>query len=92
MDKIALKNILSKLSETKWCWSYVIENEKGSDSGHVNVIYANGSLSIRWDEDKLNEILGGHPPLSLTDREVVDYKDKQIIITYGKWKIYLDID
>ena len=91
MVKTDLKNILIQLNDTKWRWSYSIENDKGADSGYVNAIYSNGSLLLGWDEDKLNVKLGDYPPLSLSDRKVVDYKDNQIIITDNKWTIYLHI-
>ena len=92
MVKIDLKNILIELNNTKWRWSYRIENEKGVDSGYVNATYSKGYLLLGWDEDKLNVKLGGHPSLSLSDREVVVYKDNQIIITDDKWTIELYID
>ena len=92
MVKTDLKNILIELNDTKWRWSYRIVNEKGVDSGYVNAIYSKGSLLLRWDEDKLNVELGGYPPLSLSDREVVDYKNKQIILIDKEWEINLYID
>ena len=50
-----------ELNDTKWRWSYSIENDKGTDSGYVNAIYSKGSLLLGWDEDKLNVKLGGYP-------------------------------
>ena len=91
MAKTSLRNILSKLSGKTWNWNYRIEHDNGISAGSVEVSYIKDYIAIKWNKDKLKAILGNYPPLSFSEREVVDFEDNQNIITANKWKIYLDV-
>lgn len=91
MVKSTLRDILSKLSGKEWRWIYRIEHDSEISTGRVAVKYNKNYISITWDEGKLKAIHGNYPPLSFSDREVVDFKNGQIIITVNGWKINLDI-
>lgn len=90
MVKYRLKDILSKINGTNWYWKYSIKYNNVITSGRVNVIYYNGALLIRWDEESLRVRFGDNPPLSFSDRIVVDFENDTIIIRDSGWKIYLD--
>lgn len=90
MVKYRLKDILSKINGTNWYWKYSIKYNDVITSGRVDVIYYNGALLIRWDEESLRVRFGDNPPLSFSDRIVVDFENDTIIIRDSGWKIYLD--
>lgn len=90
MVKYRLKDILSKINGTNWYWKYSIKYNDVITSGRVDVIYYNGTLLIRWDEESLRVRFGDNPPLSFSDRIVVDFENDTIIIRDSGWKIYLD--
>lgn len=90
MVKYRLKDILSKINGTNWYWKYSIKYNNVITSGRVDVRYYNGALLIRWDEESLRVRFGNNPPLSFSDRIVVDFENDTIIIRDSGWKIYLD--
>ena len=90
MVKYRVKDILSKINGTNWYWKYSIKYNDVITSGRVDVIYYNGALLIRWDEESLRVRFGDNPPLSFSDRIVVDFENDTIIIRDSGWKIYLD--
>lgn len=92
MVKSTLRNILKELSGKKLYLNYKVVCGDRASTGRVEVRYFKGYIAIKWDEDKLEAILGNHPPLSFNERQVVDFYDKQIIITVNEWKIYLDVN
>ena len=85
-----LKDILSEINGTSWYWNYSLERDNRRTTGHVNVIYCNGALLIRWDEESLRVRFGDNPPLSFSDRRVVGFEDDMIIIRDGGWEINLN--
>lgn len=90
MVKYRLKDILSEINGTSWYWNYSLERDNRRTTGRVNVRYYNGALLIRWDEESLRVRFGDNPPLSFSDRIVVDFENDTIIIRDSGWKIYLD--
>lgn len=90
MVKYRLKDILSKINGTNWYWKYSIKYNNVITTGRVNVRYYNGALLIRWDEESLRVRFGDNPPLSFSDRIVVDFENDTVIIRDSGWKIYLD--
>ena len=90
MVKYRLKDILSEINGTNWYWIYGLEYDTERTTGRVNVIYYNGALLIRWNEESLRVRFGDNPPLSFSDRIVVDFENDTIIIIDSGWKIYLD--
>lgn len=90
MVEYRLKDILSEINGTNWYWNYSLEHDNGKTTGRVNVIYSKGSLLIRWNEESLRVRFGDNPPLSFSDRRVVDFKNDMIIIRDSGWTIYLD--
>ncbi len=90
MVKYRLRDILSEINGTNWYWIYRLERDNRRTTGHVNVRYYNGALLIRWDEESLRVRFGDNPPLSFSDRIVVDFENDTIIIRDSGWKIYLD--
>ncbi len=90
MVKYRLKDILSEINETNWYWIYRLEHDTRRTAGRVNVRYYNGALLIRWDEESLRVRFGNNPPLSFSDRIVVDFENDTIIIIDSGWKIDLD--
>lgn len=91
MVKYRLKDILSEINGTSWYWNYSLERDNRRTTGRVNVIYCNGALLIRWNEEILRVRFGDNPPLSFSDRIVVDFENDTIIIRDSGWEIYLDI-
>jgi hypothetical protein len=90
MVKYRLKDILSEINGTNWYWIYRLEHDTRRTAGRVNVRYYNGALLIRWDEESLRVRFGDNPPLSFSDRIVVDFENDTIIIRDSGWKIDLD--
>lgn len=90
MVEYRLKDILSEINGTNWHWNYSLEHDTGRTTGRVNVIYYNGALLIRWNEDSLRAQFGANPPLSFGDKRVVGFEDDMIIIRDSGWEIYLD--
>lgn len=90
MVKYRLKDILSEINGTNWYWIYRLEHDTRRTAGRVNVRYYNGALLIRWDEESLRVRFGNNPPLSFSDRIVVDFENDTIIIRDSGWKIDLD--
>ena len=90
MVKYRLKDILSEINGTSWYWNYSLERDNRRTTGRVNVIYYNGALLIRWNEESLRVRFGDNPPLSFSDRIVVDFENDTIIIIDSGWKIDLD--
>lgn len=90
MVKYRLKDILSKINGTNWYWKYSIKYNNVIISGRVDVIYYNGTLLIRWNEDSLRAQFGANPPLSFGDKRVVGFEDDMIIIRDGGWEINLN--
>ena len=90
MVKYRLKDILSEINGTSWYWIYRLERDNRRTTGRVNVRYYNGALLIRWDEESLRVRFGDNPPLSFSDRIVVDFENDTIIIIDSGWKIDLD--
>ncbi len=91
MAKSTLRDILSKLSGKMWRLNYRIEKDDEISTGSVEVKYIKDYLAVIWNKGKLKAIHGKYPPLSFSDREVVEFKNDQIIITVNGWKIYFDI-
>ena len=52
--------------------------------------YYNGVLLIRWNEDSFRAQFEANPPLSFSERRVMDFESDMIIIRDIGWKIYLD--
>lgn len=90
MVKYRLKDILSKINGTNWYWIYRLERDNRRTTGRVNVRYYNSALLINWDVHSLRVRFGDNPPLSFSDRIVVDFENDTIIIRDSGWKIYLD--
>ena len=90
MVEYRLRDILSEINGPNWYWNYSLERDNRRTTGRVNVIYYNGALLIRWDEESLRVRFGDNPPLSFSDRIVVDFENDTIIIRDSGWKIYLD--
>lgn len=90
MVKYRLKDILSKINGTSRYWIYRLERDNRRTTGRVNVRYYNGALLINWDVHSLRVRFGDNPPLSFSDRIVVDFENDTIIIIDSGWKIDLD--
>ena len=90
MVEYRLKDILSEINGTNWYWIYRLERDNRRTTGRVNVIYYNGTLLIRWNEDSLRAQFGANPPLSFGDKRVVGFEDDMIIIRDGGWEINLN--
>lgn len=90
MVKYRLKDILSELNGTSRYWIYRLERDNRRTTGRVNVRYYNGALLINWDVHSLRVRFGDNPPLSFSDRIVVDFENDTIIIIDSGWKIDLD--
>ena len=90
MVEYKLRDILSEINGPNWYWIYSLERDNRRTTGRVNVRYYNGALLIRWNEDSLRAKFGDNPPLSFSDRRVVDFENDMIIIRDSGWEIYLD--
>ena len=90
MVEYRLRDILSEINGTNWYWIYSLERDNRRTTGRVNVRYYNGALLINWDVHSLRAQFGDNPPLSFSDRRVVDFEDDMIIIRDSGWEIYLD--
>lgn len=90
-----LKDVLVDLDGTDWYWSFKVTyrqpNFSKTTSGRVKTIYTKGNLLVRWDEDVLTANFGDYPPLSFSDREVVEYHDGIVTISNNDWDIYFTI-
>ena len=64
MVEYRLRDILSEINGTNWYWKYSVKYNNVITSGRVDVIYYNGALLIRWNEDSLRAKFGANPPLS----------------------------
>lgn len=89
MVEYRLRDILSEINGTNWYWKYSVKYNNVITSGRVDVIYYNAALLIRWNEDSLRAKFGANPPLSFSDRRVVDFENDTIIIRDSGWEIYL---
>ena len=90
MVEYRLRDILSEINGTSWYWIYRLERDNRRTTGRVNVRYYNGALLINWDVHSLRVRFGDNPPLSFSDRIVVDFENDTIIIIDSGWKIDLD--
>ena len=81
---------MSELTGTSWYWIYRLERDTRRTTGRVHVRYYNGALLINWDVHSLRVRFGDNPPLSFSDRIVVDFENDTIIIIDSGWKIDLD--
>lgn len=90
MVEYRLRDILSEINGPNWYWNYSLERDNRRTTGRVNVIYYNGALLIRWNEESLRVRFGDNPPLSFGDKRVVSFEDDMIIIRDSGWEIYLD--
>ena len=89
MVEYRLRDILSEINGPNWYWNYSLERDNRRTTGRVNVIYYNGALLIRWNEESLRAQFGVNPPLSFGDKRVVDFENDTIIIRDSGWEIYL---
>ena len=90
MVEYRLRDILSEINGTNWYWIYRLERDNRRTAGRVNVRYYNGALLINWNVHSLRVRFGNNPPLSFSDRIVVDFENDTIIIIDSGWKIDLD--
>ena len=90
MVEYRLRDILGEINGTSWCWIYRLERDNRRTTGRVNVRYYNSALLINWDVHSLRVRFGDNPPLSFSDRIVVDFENDTIIIRDSGWKIDLD--
>ena len=90
MVEYRLRDILSEINGINWYWIYRLERDNRRTAGRVKVRYYNGALLINWNVHSLRVRFGDNPPLSFSDRIVVDFENDTIIIIDSGWKIDLD--
>ena len=90
MVEYRLRDILSEIDRPNWYWNYSLERDNRRTTGRVNVRYYNGALLINWDVHSFRVRFADNPPLSFSDRRVVDFENDMIIIRDSGWKIDLD--